>query len=94
MALQQLMKRGVEGDLVKVIEKTEENFKTFFDSSNKIEIKTNLQYLQPRSSTKFDKNGGGIEDFLVNIILKTEIKLIRYLIMSFLKKHGVWLLKS
>lgn len=52
MALQQLMKRGVEGDLVKVIEKTEENFKTFFDSSNKIEIKTNLQYLQTRSSTK------------------------------------------
>ena len=64
MALQQLMKRGVEGDLVKVIEKTEENFKTFFDSSNKIEIKTNLQYLQPRSSTKFDKNGGVLRIFL------------------------------
>ena len=66
MALQQLMKRGVEGDLVKVIEKTEENFKTFFDSSNKIEIKTNLQYLQTRSSTKM----GGIEDFIVGFILK------------------------
>ena len=45
--------------------------------------------MQPESSTKFDKNGEGIEDFLVNIILKTEIKLIRYLIMNFLIKHSI-----
>ena len=46
MALQQLMKRGVEGDLVKVIEKTEENFKTFFDSSSSIGI-SNLEIVYP-----------------------------------------------
>ena len=46
MALQQLMKRGVEGDLVKVIEKTEENFKTFFDSPSSIGIR-NLEIVYP-----------------------------------------------
>ena len=58
------MKRGVESAIVKVIEKTEKDFKTFFFLFNKIEIKTNLQYLQPRSSTKFDKHGGVLRIFL------------------------------
>ena len=46
VALRQLVRRGVEGDLVKVIEKTEKDFKTFFDSPSSIG-KRNLEITYP-----------------------------------------------
>lgn len=46
MALQQLMKRGVESAIVKVIEKTEKDFKTFFDSPSSIGTR-NLEIVYP-----------------------------------------------
>ena len=46
VALQQLVRRGVEGDLVKVIEETEKDFKTFFDSPSSIG-KRNLEITYP-----------------------------------------------
>lgn len=87
------MKRGVEGDLVKVIEKTEKDFKTFFDSSNKIEIKTNLQYLQPKSSTKFDKNWGGYWGFSCKYYTKNRNQIDTIFNYEFFKKTWCMVVK-
>ena len=46
MALQQLVKRGVEGALVKVIEKIEKGFNTFFNLHSSIG-KRNLEIVYP-----------------------------------------------
>ena len=66
IALQQLVRRGVEGDLVKIIEKTEKDFETFFDSPSSIG-KRNLEIIYPRTH---DEQYGKLRDYCEYICVR------------------------